>query len=252
MKQCPNCKSTYTDETLKFCLADGTNLVSLTDAEKTFAMSNDETIEMFSAKPTKPVRVNIQKDDAPESVATLISPAFSPQPQMPERKSNWAIIGVLSGLLILVLLGFAGFAAYVFLKPGSNENKNVAATSPTPQPSATTDNKKDLEEKVANLEKQIANQKNQKTANSPNPFPTEETPKERTARANSPSDGFLALRSLPSTETGERLAKIPHGTRLTVIDCPKPTNPGKIKGSWCRVIYNGQEGWAFDAYMIFE
>ena len=213
-------------------------------------MSNDETIEMFSAKTTNPMRVNIPKEDnAPESVATVISPAFSPQTQLPEQKSNWAIIGVLSGLLILVLLGFAGFAAYVFFKPESNENRNIAATSPTPQNSPTTDNTKELEEKLANLEKQIANQK---TVNSPNPFPTEETPKERTARANSPSDGFLALRSLPSTATGERLAKIPHGTRFTVIDCPKPTNPGKIKGRWCRVIYDGIEGWAFDAYMIFD
>lgn len=252
MKQCPNCKSTYTDETLKFCLADGTNLISLDNAEKTIGMSNDETIAMFSAKTTNPMRVDIQKDNPPESVATVISPAFSPPHQPPERKSNWAIIGILSGLLILVLLGFIGFAAYVFLKPESNENKNIAATSPTPQPSATADNKKDLEDKVANLEKQIANQKNQKTTNSPIPFPTTETIKERTARANSPSDGFLALRSLPSTEVGERLAKIPHGARLTVIDCPKPTNPGKIKGRWCRVNYDGIEGWAFDSYMIFE
>lgn len=238
MKQCPNCKTTYTDETLKFCLSDGATLVSLPESEQTIAFERN------------PMRVDLQKDSAPESVNTVISPAFPPRQTSERKSSNWAIVGVLSGLLVLVLLGFAGFAGYVFYKQSANENRNVAETSPTPKPSPTTE--ENLKEKVANLEKQIESQKNQKTTNSPNPFPTEETTKQRAARANSPSDGFLALRSLPSTETGERLAKIPHGTRLTVIDCPKPTNPGKIKGSWCRVIYNGQEGWAFDAYMIFD
>jgi uncharacterized protein YraI len=57
---------------------------------------------------------------------------------------------------------------------------------------------------------------------------------------------------LPNTETGTRLAKIPHGAVFTVLSCPKPTNPGKIRGTWCRVNYEGVEGWAFDAYMIFE
>lgn len=239
MKQCPNCGTTYTDETLRFCLTDGTTLVSLGNSEKTAEFEHNR------------MRVDFQKENAPESVNTVISPALSTQNS--EKKSgNWLIVGVLGVLLIFVLLGFAGFAGYVFYTQSGNKNSNIAENSPTPKVSPTKNNDKELEEKVANLEKQLEDQKNKKPINSPNPFPTENTTTTRTARANSPGDGFLALRSLPSTEAGERLAKIPHGTRFTVIDCPNPSNPGKIKGRWCRVNYNGIEGWAFDAYMTFE
>lgn len=240
MKQCPNCGTTYTDETLRFCLTDGATLESVAIDEKTAAFDRNR------------VRVDFQKDSAPESVNTVISPPFSP-PQNAEKKgTNWAIVGVLGVLLVFVLLGFAGFAGYVFYTQSGSDNKHTAVNSPTPNVSPTRSGDKKLEEKVANLEKQLEEQKDKNTTNSSNPFPTETPTAERTARANSPGDGFLALRSLPSTETGERLAKIPHGAPLTVLDCPKPTNPGKMKGSWCRVIYNGQEGWAFDAYMKFE
>ena len=78
MKQCPNCKNTYTDESLKFCLADGTELISLTDAEKTIAINShdNETVAMEFEK--NPVRVDFAKDDSPESVSTVISPPLQP------------------------------------------------------------------------------------------------------------------------------------------------------------------------------
>ncbi len=238
MKQCPNCGTTYTDETLRFCLTDGATLVSLASNEKTAAFENNRVL------------VDFQKDSAPESVNTVISPAL---PQTSEKKGiNWLIIGVLSVLLLFVLLGFAGFAGYIFYKQSGDENRNVAVNSPTPNISPTKNEDKDLEEKVANLEKQLENQKNKKPTNSPNPFPTETNNSPRTARANSPGDEFLALRSEPSSETGSRIAKIPHGATFTVLDCPKPNAATKMKGRWCQVIYDGQVGWAFDAYMVFE
>ncbi len=63
MKQCPNCKTTYTDESLRFCLADGANLISVPDAAETVRMSfaND------------PMRVNVSPDSAPTVFATPIS-----------------------------------------------------------------------------------------------------------------------------------------------------------------------------------
>ncbi len=252
MKQCPNCKNTYTDESLKFCLADGTPLESMDDAEKTISMSgvSDETIEMRGAPVTNPVRVDFQKDKEPESVATVVSPQFSRQPihtVPPEQKSYGFVVGILVTLLVVVVLGFAGFAVYVFLiKP--QENQTVATGSPTPTTMPTGDTNLNLQDKLANLEKRLADQKTTpEPAKSVGP-----ATQVRTARANSPADGFLALRSLPDTETGTRLAKIPHGALFTVLSCPNPENPGKIKGRWCRVNYKGVEGWAFDAYMVFE
>jgi 5-formyltetrahydrofolate cyclo-ligase len=57
--------------------------------------------------------------------------------------------------------------------------------------------------------------------------------------------------SEPNSETGYRITQIPHGATLTVLGCPKPSNIGKMTGRWCQVIYNGQSGWAFDAFMTF-
>ena len=67
-----------------------------------------------------------------------------------------------------------------------------------------------------------------------------------TAWANSPNDGFVALRSGPSVSSGTRLLQIPHGQPLALSDCDPPTAlPGGRTGSWCRAAYGGTAGWAF-------
>lgn len=248
MKQCPNCKNTYTDESLKFCLADGAQLISLTDAEKTIAMSatNDDTIEMSPAKTTNPVRVDIPKDTAPESVNTVVSPQFSPpQQQTTQQKKGVSplIVGALVALLLLVIVGFIGFAGYVFFKP---DNKEIAAISPTPaetQKPTPDDDNEDLKEKIAELEKKIESQKTEKTTTPTKPISTEEKPLDKnTARVNSPRDGFLALRSEPDTETGFRVMKIPHNATVKILSCRAVSTIGKTRGRWCLVTYTDQTG----------
>lgn len=237
MKQCPACKTTYTDETLKFCLADGAALAVMPDSEKTVAMSFDNK--------TPPMNV------PPDSVPTIFPAAVSNKTS--KKGVSPMIVAVLGLLLLLVVVGFIGFASYIWLiKPGDNQNLTAAA-SPTPTVSQTPGSSgetAELKEKLANLEKQVAAQNNRKTTNPGETFSTPKNP-EKTARVNSPGDGFLALRSEPNSETGERLAKIPHGAMITVLGCPKKSNSGKISGRWCQVVYNGQAGWAFSAYMIF-
>ena len=236
MKQCPVCKTTYTDETLKFCLSDGAALASVPDAEKTIAMS-------FGSRP---VQMNIP----PDSVPTVYPPVNLTQPA---KKGISPVIAVILGLLLLlVIICFAGFASYIWLKPTNNVTSitnNSVTPTPTTAPKSEVNNV-ELKEKLANLEKQIADQKNKKAGNSTDTFSTPKT-SEKTARVNSPGDGFLALRSEPNSETGYRIAKIPHGAAVTVLGCPKSSNIGKMSGHWCQVSYNGQSGWAFDAFMIF-
>jgi hypothetical protein len=66
------------------------------------------------------------------------------------------------------------------------------------------------------------------------------------ARVNAPGDGFLALRSAPSTERGARLAKIPHGSELILGEC-RPAGPSD---SWCRTDFEGRSGWVLDRYLV--
>src|SRR5690606_2432729 len=88
-----------------------------------------------------------------------------------------------------------------------------------------------------------------------NPFPDaieNGTGSPTTATANSPKDGFLALRSLPSTEIGERLAVIPHGAEVKVVACdPNYKTLNNRRGSWPLLMYAHFVGWAFDAYLTF-
>lgn len=238
MKQCPNCKTTYTDESLRFCLADGANLISAPDAAETVRMS-------FA---NEPLRVNVPPDSAP----TVFSPPIVQTPPVKKGVSP-IIVGVL-GVLLLLVIGL--FAAYILLRARMDKISSVLV-SPTPTASpatsktaAPTDETAALKEKLASLEKQMQDRKTQKP-NSPAETLLPPKPAVNTARANSPRDGFLALRSEPNSETGERIAKIPHGAVITVISCPKPSNVGKMAGRWCQVTYNGQSGWAFDRFMIF-
>ncbi|CAN5490878.1 hypothetical protein BH23BAC4_BH23BAC4_01230 [soil metagenome] len=70
------------------------------------------------------------------------------------------------------------------------------------------------------------------------------------AYVNSPGDGFLALRSEPSVRTGYRVMRIPHEASVEVINCRSSTSSiGSSRGRWCQVSYNGNQGWAFDAYL---
>lgn len=238
MKLCPNCKTTYSDDTLRFCLTDGTNLIPVTSAEKTVEMSGG----------TNQMRFDVPAQSEP----TIISPVM-PQTQTARNGINpWLVALPLVGILFLAVLGLLG---YILLKPASVAVSNTA--TPTPSATATPDKETAaLKEELESLKKQIENQKTPaKNDSMTRPFPTQipNTPTVQIARVNSPNDGFLALRNIPDAEIGDRLAKIPHGTDLEIIGCQKniTQKPGKRRGRWCRTNYNGQGGWVFDAFLSY-
>lgn len=66
------------------------------------------------------------------------------------------------------------------------------------------------------------------------------------ATVNTPGDGFLALRSEPSTQHGRRLLKIPHGTMLTLGRCVAAAGEDR----WCRTSYADKTGWVFERYVL--
>lgn len=63
---------------------------------------------------------------------------------------------------------------------------------------------------------------------------------------DSPRDGFLALRSEPSAQTGVRLARIPHATALTLGECQTTAD----RSIWCRTSYQGKAGWIAKRYVM--
>lgn len=63
---------------------------------------------------------------------------------------------------------------------------------------------------------------------------------------NTPGDGFLALRSEPTTKSGRRLAKIPHGTQIWLGECRSASNGAH----WCQTTFQGFTGWVLDRYVV--
>lgn len=240
---CPACKSTYQDETLTFCLSDGTRLVTLGN--------NSEATVQMSAQ-TNPVRVNLQNSDP----TVLVK---SPSPQKKSRAG--LIIGIIAFLFLLVVAA-AGAVGVYFMFSGKNDSASVTPP-PTAPPvstnasnnSASADNSgvstKELEEKLKRLEKQLEEQKKANQTNSS----SNQTPNQSgyaTAKVNSPNDGFLALRSDPNTETGTQIMKIPHGSIVVLNNCEKTTvKVGGRNGRWCDVEYRGQSGWVFSAWLDY-
>jgi hypothetical protein len=237
MKLCPNCKTTYSDDTLRFCLADGTSLIPTSAAEKTVEMSGG----------TNQMRLDIPM----QSVPTMVSPVKTQTEAARSGINPWFIFLPLLALLFLAVIGLLG---YILLKPETVVVTNTA--TPTPTATATPDKETAaLKEELESLKKQIEEQKTpSKSDSTARPFPTPDPPAPVTqiARVNSPNDGFLALRNTPDAEIGDRLAKIPHGTNIEIIGCQKKsTRIGTRSGRWCRANYSGQSGWVFDAFLAY-
>jgi hypothetical protein len=239
MKKCPQCGTTYTDETLRFCLADGTVLKTVGDSEPTLAAGHRDNLSV----------------DVPKTQAASVS---TPEPK--RSSGRWlkilAVILVL-GFVGIVLAGFAGFLLYY-----STGRKEPAAVSKTPAPSpavtATPDEERQrLEEEIANLRKKLEEQQDNTSPANTAPFPSPDVPPDldegfAIAIVNSPNDGFLALRSEPSVEKGKLLAKIPHASVIQLNNCEKnQVTVAGHEGRWCQVNYADQTGYVFDAFLIY-
>jgi Bacterial SH3 domain len=233
MKQCPVCNTQYSDDSLSFCLSDGAGLVSPIDEET--RIINRQQINFPAAAP---VAFNV--------------------PQQPEKRSsaNSLVVPGIIALVVLLIVGAAG--AYLLVPPQwlNQSTGSNTLSSPTPardsNPTPARDSKTDeLENKVANLERQLQNK--DKTNPLPSPTASLKVPDNtsHTARVNSPHDGFLAMRSLPNSQTGTQIVQIPHGATVTVSGCQDPIVISGRRGRWCQVAYDGFTGWAFDAWLMY-
>lgn len=234
MKRCPHCGTTYTDETLRFCLADGTGLVGLQTEEPTLVSSHREG-----------VRVNIT-DSAPGTLPSI---------GVTNKNKSGLIFKiifavVLLGMLGIVIIGVAGAIFFYTSGLSGADQPNVRPPSPTPASTTTDVEREKLQKELADLQRKLQEQNNS-VANS-DPFSEDELGSPITATVNSPKDGFLALRNLPTHEFGERIAKIPHGDQVEVLGCDDEyVVIAERRGRWCLATWKTQAGWVFDAWLTY-
>lgn len=239
MKQCPVCKTTYADASMSFCLNDGAILTasfSNLEATRQLSFASNPTLEINS-----PTRVNAQSNTSQISQPTNTSRA-SPK-----------LVGLVLISVICVISAIAG-TYFVFVRKDDS-----ASVISTPTPMVTTvpvqntapDETKALKAELEKLKKQVNKQKNKKP-DSIVSNPAQSSPNTMTAHVNSPGDGFLYLRTEPSVKTGIPLVKIPTGATVQVENCQgNKTTTDTKRGRWCMISYDGQAGWAFDAWLVY-
>ncbi|MDQ3179039.1 MAG: hypothetical protein M3Q33_00820 [Acidobacteriota bacterium] len=128
MKYCPSCQTNYADDTLRFCLQDGTQLAEFSNqSEPTVFLTDSETI--VSPKRVEPLG-HIPPDVVPsqnwkQSRVTKVS-SLESEP----KKSNTATVVLLTAFGMFLLFGLAGIGAWLYFKNGKTEvvrNKNVVS-----------------------------------------------------------------------------------------------------------------------------
>jgi hypothetical protein len=230
MKQCPKCRSTYTDDGLRFCLTDGTRLTDVPDENETQVAGRGATVRVDA------LEGNTVDAKSPRSAASKV-----------------ILIGGLAGLLLIVVIGLIGVLAYYGLRNTTKttenkvDNKNVAS-NPIAVPTPDSE-KQRLQDELANIQKRLS--QDEKNSNRPVSQPTPNAPDVVSARVNSPNDGFLALRSRPDV-AGELVVKIPHGDTVTIENCNRrKVIIGGRAGRWCLISWGGYQGYVFDAWLIY-
>lgn len=219
MKRCPTCHARYAADST-YCATDGTPLVA--DAP---------------LPPPYP------------GVPMMVMPAPAPSRGIPPL----AVVGLVAGILVV------GALLWLFVQ----QNQRAAAMEETVRLAdaraadavrAAADAERAAQEaRLTDAEARLANADARAVESAATPQPVGTSGAfSSVAWANSPGDGFLALRSHPSTSTGRRLARIPHGAQIALGACnPASQVPGGRVGQWCRTRWGGMEGWAFTAYMSF-
>ncbi|HEX8397632.1 MAG TPA: energy transducer TonB [Pyrinomonadaceae bacterium] len=127
MKICPVCQTTYTDESLRFCMKDGTSLDNF--QEPTAAPETEEEQTVFAPERSPKMVVPL---DAPEPQAPVpVSPVNQQKPPQspPRRKSNAGMLIALGVLGVLILLGVGGFGAWWLLGSRGNRTNEIAAAN---------------------------------------------------------------------------------------------------------------------------
>lgn len=237
MKRCPQCGTTYTDVTLKFCLADG-SLLEEPEAD-VVPPTRREGLQIDISEPQTVSRA--KHDSADKGLSTGIKILIA------------AVVLVVLGGVVVVAAGIIFFVAGGLLTAGP-----PPPSAPTPEPTPQTEVKTIPVNEVDELEKrlkELVEQLEQKddTVTPPKvPSLKDVLGDDTVATVDSPKDGFLALRSMPGTEIGERIDRIPHGTKILVVSCDdeQETVAGR-RGRWCLVEWNAKVGWVFDAWLRY-
>jgi hypothetical protein len=138
MKACPTCQRTYTDESLTFCLVDGSVLSDPYDPNQTLQMPEPRTTDSpINRPPAQSTILAVQPSN-------LHAAKQLPRTEKKRGVNLWLAIGLgLTSMVLVVALVVIGFLWSKESKPDTRRrpNGNLTEASPSPfaSPSATTE-----------------------------------------------------------------------------------------------------------------
>jgi ketosteroid isomerase-like protein len=123
MKRCPSCQRTYADDTLKFCLQDGSTLVEeggqSVQAYRSGAATEILDSPSLSTNQMPPTAETIAYQ--PRSTADASHESYS---KPPAPKQNTGLVVGLTAIVTLILVALAGLGAWFYFKNDSTTRKN--------------------------------------------------------------------------------------------------------------------------------
>jgi hypothetical protein len=164
MKHCPTCKRAFDDDTLSFCLEDGTPLVvdlsTRPDSQETLVSPRGPAMGSEGGSGMAPTQAYTQ---LPGKSTVSASPYRSTAAPSARKRKTWPwVISILAILSILVVAIVAAFTVPGFLRASKNSNRPepsparlVTSVSPTPNasPVSTDDVPTDSAEVLAQITK---------------------------------------------------------------------------------------------------
>lgn len=135
MKKCPACDRTYVDDTLSFCLEDGSVLYAVYDEQVTVVRGADDTV-LVSADSGRPVNPSASGGFAPPVHTT--TPSSSTTPHLLYAMAvliGLVIIGVIVGGVLWMTSGEKENARGVPVNSNQNPRGSNVAATPTVSPS---------------------------------------------------------------------------------------------------------------------
>ncbi len=150
MKICPKCSKTYADESLNFCLDDGTVLTQQAGGDslpETVLMNNPPPTQPNSPfQPTNPNSPFISETPTQQSWGN--QPA--PQMQTPKKSRSWLwVLGILGGVILLCGGGLVGLIALASFDDGNSANDDIVFDNKRDTNSTTSDPKTDTKTDAA-------------------------------------------------------------------------------------------------------
>ena len=187
MKICPQCRTTYTDDDLSYCLQDGANLIDAVDANTetpTVVLKKNDNYN--TSRNLDKMRIDVQNsqtEDWRQNAQT------SGAVQVAEPKSSKTLIAVLATALAMLLIFAGAIGAWFYLADNNSEvvkntNKNAANSANKGNEKAVLSPTSAKKDNTKTTPKPTASEEPSKTAASPE-FNSEQVKTDVSARVNS-------------------------------------------------------------------